>query len=435
MTRRLWVGFLSLLCVGISFVGVQAQNECPESRLVIGHLGQVTPGSSNNVRSDPSTSADLLGQIQGGERFRVWSVGTCAEGYLWVRVLYGETNNQVGWTVEAQGDTYFVDPVPLPAGALDLRASSVAWSPDGDTIALSSDEGVFLLDAQNPDGWPRRFDTEGVTDLLFSPADPAVLATAISYGVVRVWNIHTHQTLLEDIQGTPGGVSLDGNVTGSMSFSPDGSRFFVLEKNGARIYDTTTWAPIGDRLIPFDLEEPFSETNLPVFSAAMSPDMQTLAVFTGSYPSELVLTDLSTGAQTTLEYSVQPNRTPWTLVFSPDSSMLAVSDNQGHVDRWVLATGEHATFSVPFESDYYLISRLVFSPDSTRIAIGEGASWMENSQGIVRLLDTRTLTEIGQTRPENTYEVSGLVFGPDGTQIVATFDRAFVMLFDANNLQ
>src|SRR5690606_9392465 len=58
----------------------------PESRMVIGESGRVTPGAANNLREAPSTSARRIGQIPGGGQFTVLEGPRCVEGYAWWRV-------------------------------------------------------------------------------------------------------------------------------------------------------------------------------------------------------------------------------------------------------------------------------------------------------------------------------------------------------------
>jgi hypothetical protein len=85
---------------------------CPgflPSRLVIGESGRVLPGTPNNVRAAADAGASPLGQIPGGGVFAVLDGPTCdPAGRAWWQV---EFNGLVGWTVEGQGSTYFVEPV------------------------------------------------------------------------------------------------------------------------------------------------------------------------------------------------------------------------------------------------------------------------------------------------------------------------------------
>jgi len=59
-----------------------------------------------NVREEPSTGGNLIGQIPGGESFTVLESATCADGYTWVLISYGGLS---GWVAEA-GSEYFLEP-------------------------------------------------------------------------------------------------------------------------------------------------------------------------------------------------------------------------------------------------------------------------------------------------------------------------------------
>ncbi len=88
-----------------------APQSCPgllASRMVVGEQGRVTPGASNNLREEPSQSAERVGLIPAGEEFTVLNGPMCAEGYAWWKVNY---QDQVGWTVEGNDSEYWLEPV------------------------------------------------------------------------------------------------------------------------------------------------------------------------------------------------------------------------------------------------------------------------------------------------------------------------------------
>lgn len=67
----------------------------PASRLTVGQQGRVTSGSANNVRSEPSLSAVLLGRIPGEGVFTILAGPTCSDGINYWQVDY---NGLIGWT-------------------------------------------------------------------------------------------------------------------------------------------------------------------------------------------------------------------------------------------------------------------------------------------------------------------------------------------------
>lgn len=80
----------------------------PAPRLTAGRYGRVTPGLPNNIRSQPNSSAQLLGQVPPGAIFAVLSSPTCASGLYWYQVNY---NGLVGWTPEGGSGQYWVEPL------------------------------------------------------------------------------------------------------------------------------------------------------------------------------------------------------------------------------------------------------------------------------------------------------------------------------------
>ncbi|MBZ0309596.1 MAG: SH3 domain-containing protein [Anaerolineae bacterium] len=83
---------------------------CPgflPSRLTIGQPGRVTPGDANNLRAEPTTQSQRVGQIPGSGVFMVLDGPVCTPGMAWWQVEY---NGVVGWTGEGQDNTYWLEP-------------------------------------------------------------------------------------------------------------------------------------------------------------------------------------------------------------------------------------------------------------------------------------------------------------------------------------
>lgn len=75
--------------------------------------GQVLGISANNIRSEPRRDAKLLGQIPGGEFFRVLDGPRCSGGIAWWYV--GQAASRAidglpGWIAEGTGNTYWLAP-------------------------------------------------------------------------------------------------------------------------------------------------------------------------------------------------------------------------------------------------------------------------------------------------------------------------------------
>lgn len=89
------------------------------ARLYVGVQGQVTPGLPNTLRSQPYQGGDslVLGQIPAGGVFTVIGGPSCYNSMYWWQVNY---NGTMGWTPEAGGGVYWVQPVSVDAGCMAL---------------------------------------------------------------------------------------------------------------------------------------------------------------------------------------------------------------------------------------------------------------------------------------------------------------------------
>lgn len=76
-------------------------------RLTIGRSATVVPGSANNVRSEPTTASEVIGQIPSGPLFKILDGPVCAQNMAWWQVDY---DGLIGWTADGQGDTYWIEP-------------------------------------------------------------------------------------------------------------------------------------------------------------------------------------------------------------------------------------------------------------------------------------------------------------------------------------
>lgn len=84
---------------------------CPgfmESRLTASSQARVMPGLPNNLRAEPHSDAEELGEIPSGGTMTVITGPVCANNLPWWQVNYG---GLVGWTAEGYGDEYWLEPV------------------------------------------------------------------------------------------------------------------------------------------------------------------------------------------------------------------------------------------------------------------------------------------------------------------------------------
>ncbi|MBC7812345.1 MAG: WD40 repeat domain-containing protein, partial [Burkholderiales bacterium] len=361
--------------------------------------------------------------------------------------------------------------------------TSIAFSPDGEAIAASNDDGIFIFDVQtesirlqipNPIG-------DAINDVMFSPDGAALLTAgtnaiylwdaetggelrrfsggsahrrpaffeggqrfiAVSDDGIRVWN--ADQNYLVDTHGFAGN---------SPSPSPDGSLVVVADAE-IHIYDSAS----GDLLqtLPNDTEPA-------AFWLEFTPDNRYLFAATPFDPGIFTLWDWRAGEQVwrmQTDYGItQPD-------ISQDGRYLTTPDNDGTARLWNLSNGELIR---EFHQDYDAGSMATFSADGDTLAtsgfdggaqvwnvdtgellhtftMGSATDWIRSveispderllttvnlSASITQLWDIETgdlLLEVART-----YGMDS-TFSHDGRYLAAVVDNNQLALWDTDTLQ
>jgi WD40 repeat protein/serine/threonine protein kinase/tetratricopeptide (TPR) repeat protein len=282
------------------------------------------------------------------------------------------------------------EPMPHPTGIV-----AVTFSPDGKTIATAGgrDLKARLWDVASGKLKGKPLDHQGDNYAVAFSSDGRLLLTS-GGGMVRLWAADTGQSLGEPLPG-PSQFAL------SVPFNPDGQSILIpgADKT-ARLWSL----PTGRQVRP-PLFQPGG-----VSALALSHDGQRLLVRSGSSnEGELRLWDAS------LDKAIGPARTHagwyYAAALSPDGKTILMGSGYSGANAarlWDGTTGKPIGEPLRFPSQIFAVT---FSPDGKTILIGGGTA--RGQKGEVELVDAASGKAIGPplVLPGAVWAVA---FSPDG---------------------
>jgi WD40 repeat protein/tRNA A-37 threonylcarbamoyl transferase component Bud32 len=276
---------------------------------------------------------------------------------------------------------------------------SVAYAPDGRTLALGTADGfVELFDAQTRQRVKHWQAHQGPIDhLAFYPPDSNWLATTSGDdGKLRLWDILQERVLVST--DTPTGMFSD------FTFSPSGSLLATRapDAESVNLWEFRPGSPGATPTLTWRMSRPSFGP------AAFSPDERTV-VLNGRLEDrsgDLLFLDLASGRVVRRQF---PHKDAIECIaFSPDGNKLATGGADERVVLWDVKANEPIATS---ETGLINTFALAFSPDGQTLFAG---GWHQNIRYWNLARPTEMLTLSGHSQG-----VNGLAVAPDSRSLVS----------------
>lgn len=310
-------------------------------------------------------------------------------------------------------------------GGTEEWVRAIAFSPDGRWLASSGPNGsVRVRYLGDPDAGigppailpglpPRGTGQDWVTSLAFAP-DGRTIASGIDDGRVLLWPLGQPGATPAPLSGH------DGSVT-ALAFGPDSASLTSVGADGTAIlWDVGTAQEIGPRLNGHADE---------VTGVALSPDGTLLA--SGSRDGRVSVWDLPPPVEPRI--TVRGGSGMQSLAFGPDGRTLATADDDG-VRLWNLSNrgaGDPLPRGHDCAGPTYPASAIAFSPDGRRLAAGcrDGMIWWWERSG------PSATWQVRQALAGHEDQVISLAFSRDGTLLASGSEDQTLRLWNLQRLE
>ena len=304
--------------------------------------------------------------------------------------------------------------IRLGKGGVSYEDRGIAFSPDGNRLAVATSIGIWLYDTETFDELAllTAGHTGEVTAVAFSPDGTKVAAGLgrMGTGALELWDVETGRNIatfhpekegVYDVAFLSDGTKIA--AAGKLWAVETGQQLDILQDK--RLSDAT-FSPDGKILAGTDRRTfPRTSRNDPPMDEGV---VQLYDTETGQLLNTLIATRRTKWGE--------PRERVESIAFSPDSTKIA--SGAGHdVKLWDVETGENIA---TFQGQKGKVESIAFSPDGTKIAVGADKG--------VKLLDILTEKHIDLLGAMWNQSVA---FSPDG-KTLATASGAGVRLWEVS---